>query len=420
MINVDKNKKINFLLLLIFSSFLLRLIAIYFFRGSYVDTTLLSSDVNEWNILLQNLIKYKSYSFYTFDGQLIPSVYMPPVYPFFLYIIKILTFSEGVSFVYITIFIQTILSTYSVYLFYQLNEYFFSKKVSLTNSFIFSFFPINIYACGQISSITLQIFISLLFLKFFLVILKDKKNLSLVLFSIISAVLILTRGEFILVFIIIIFYGIFKKDIKIVNFAKIILIISLIISPYLVRNYMHFNQLLIVKSFGYNLWKGNNQFSSVQGYENYKNLNLQELESALNDLEKNKNYEINRDKVFFNEAKNNIVNDPLKFLQLFLKKILSFYFIDINSTYPNYYNLINIIPTIAISLLSFFGLFTFLKQEKNINNYLSIYLFSNLILFSIFFILPRYKLIIFPIQLIMAMHFIVYVLKKKTNSQEKK
>jgi len=47
---------------------------------------------------------------------------------------------------------------------------------------------------------------------------------------------------------------------------------------------------------------------------------------------------------------------------------------------------------------------------------LGIYLFFNLLIFSVFFIIPRYKLIILPIQIILAVYFILYVLdmlKKK-------
>ena len=51
----------------------------------------------------------------------------------------------------------------------------------------------------------------------------------------------------------------------------------MVISPYVIRNYIHFNQVIIVKSLGYNLWKGNNQLSTVEGYgkleiEEFKNL----------------------------------------------------------------------------------------------------------------------------------------------------
>ena len=152
--NIRFNLKFSLLFWLVILSFFTRFGVGYTFGDQNID--------NEWGILVNNLINYKSFSFYKIDDQIIPSVYMPPMYPFFLYFIKIITF-EKVDFVNLIIFAQIILSTYSVYIFYQLNQKIFSDKLSLINSFIFSFFPLNLYVAGQISSISLQVFLSLLF-----------------------------------------------------------------------------------------------------------------------------------------------------------------------------------------------------------------------------------------------------------------
>ena len=151
---------------------------------------------------------------------------------------------------------------------------------------------------------------------------------------------------------------------------------------------------------------------SIEGNEDY---NFPLLKAKLDKIKKDKFYEINRDKIFLNEAKNNLSKEPKIFFTLFLKKIFSFYFIDLNSSYPYYYNYLNIIPTIIIAILSFFGLINFVRNKNIMYNYFSIYLFSNLLIFSIFFILPRYKLIILPVQIIIAVHFSVYLLNKIIN-----
>ena len=402
--NLSKTK-IYFLTWLILLSFLLRLISVYFVRDINIE--------HEWHILLDNLIKYRSYSFYTFNDQLIPSVLLPPIYLFFLYFVKIVTSFEGSNFLYSIIFIQIILSTYSVYLFYQLNQNFFSNKLSLVNSIIFSVIPLNIYTCGQISSITLQIFFSLLFLNFLLAITEKQTKLNMLIFSMVSGLLILTRGEFILIFILIIFFIYKNKKIKLINVIKIFIIVFLIISPYLARNYIHFNQIFLVKSLGFNLWKGNNELSRVEGYEEkFDRIEFQNLKLNLTNLEKNKYYEINRDNIFLNEAINNLNRNPLRYFKLFFEKFFSFYFIDLNSSYPNYYSFFHIFPIIILSVFSFPGLFIFYKINKFKNRCLGFYLFSNLIIFSVFFILPRYKLIILPIQLILSAYFIIFILKK--------
>ncbi len=400
--------KIYFLPWLIVLSFILRIVTVYFFRDIHID--------NEWNILLDNLIKYKTYSLYVFDGVPVPSVLLPPTYPFFLYLVKITTSLTDYNFLYLIFLIQILLSTYSVFLFYEINQNFFSKKFSLINSFIFSIVPLNIYSCGQISSINLQIVFSLLFLSFLFKITKDQKNKNILIFSLISGLLILTRGEFILIFFLIILFVILSKKLNLGNLLKIISIVLLIISPYLVRNYIHFNQVFLVKSVGYNLWKGNNELSNVDGFENYKNSKFEKINSEIEKLKKNKYYEINKDNIFLREAIYNLNKDKLKYAELYIKKFFSFYFIDVNSKYPNYYNFFHIFPLIILSILSFPGLFIFLKKKRFENKCLGIYLFFNLLIFSVFFIIPRYKLIILPIQIILAVYFILYVLdmlKKK-------
>jgi hypothetical protein len=265
---------------------------------------------------------------------------------------------------------------------------------------------LNVYICGQISSVNLQIIFSLLFFKFLLILLDKKKNSNIFFFSIISGLLILTRGEFILVFIIIILFSVLNKKINLITFAKITLIVALIISPYVIRNYVHFNQFFLLKSLGFNLWKGNNKMSTVQGYENFYDGNFKKLEFKIKNLEKNKYYEINKDKIFFEHAKNNLSEDPIRYLNLFFKKVFSYYFIDLQSTYPKYYNFLNIFPSVVLGVLSFLGLYSFSKKKSIKHNYLLLYLLSNILIFAIFFILPRYKLIILPVQIIIAVDFI--------------
>ena len=54
----------------------------------------------------------------------------------------------------------------------------------------------------------------------------------------------------------------------------------------------------------------------------------------------------------------------------------------------------------------------FFRNNKFENKYLGIYFFLNLVIFSIFFILPRYKIVILPVQIILAGYTLNYVIKK--------
>ena len=129
-----------------------------------------------------------------------------------------------------------------------------------------------------------------------------------------------------------------------------ILIILLTISPYLIRNMVVLETITITKSLGYNLWKGNNQLSPPEGYGDFSNAKFNPINDQLDNLEKNKFYEIKRDQIFFGEAINNLRKDSFYYFKLFFKKIFSYYFIDLNSNYPNNYNLFHILPTCLISI----------------------------------------------------------------------
>ena len=389
--------------LLIALSFVIRLISIYFFHDTKID--------NEWGILLNNLIQFKTLSFYTFNNSPLPSVLMPPLYAYFLYFIKIISF-EKINYLSLLIFIQIILSTASIYIFYTINKKLFSEKINLINSYIFSLFPLNIYAAGQISSITLQVFLLLLFILFLFLLTEKKSKKNFIIFSLISGFLVLIRGEFILIYAITLLYLFLKNKIKLIHLITIFALTLIVVSPYLVRNFITFNQVILVKSLGYNLWKGNNKFATVEGYENINNPNFENIKNKVEILEKNVFYELNKDRIFLNEGMKNINNDPLNYIVLFIKKTLSFYLFNIKSSYPNYYHLIHFIPLVIIGMFSVPGTILGLKKKEFKFRFLLIYLFATVFIFSLFFILPRYKLTILPIQIILVGCFFEYIFKK--------
>jgi 4-amino-4-deoxy-L-arabinose transferase-like glycosyltransferase len=336
---------------------------------------------------------------------------MPPLYPFILLFLKIISFNK-INILNLIFTFQILLSLISIYIFYKINEQFFSIKTSIINSFIFSFLPLNIYAVTQTSSITLQIFLSLLFLRYFFLTTTNTSNKNILIFSIICGLSLLTRGEFILILIPTLIYKLIFKKINILNLIKILLISFIIVSPYLVRNYINFEKIHIANVTGYALWKGNNPSLKVEGFENFNK--FEDIKSKLENIPYDNFYETKRDNIFFKAAMKNILGEPDVYLLLYIKKIFSFYFFDINSTYKNYYHFMHITPIALISILSLPGLVIFLRSKDFHQRYLMIYLVIYILIFSLFFILPRYKLVILPIQIILSTFSINYLLNKMT------
>jgi len=409
------NKYLTFSLLnILLVSLASRVIAFYFFADTHL--------VNEWYILVNNLNLKGVLGLHVVVGEylavpnvaeeyevVLPSIFMPPLYAYFIFLIKYF-FANITNYINVIIFFQILLSTFSVYIFFKIINLSENYKTSLLYSLIFSLIPINIYSAVQISSISIQIFLLVCFF-YILRIYSIKKILSLknlYFFSLLSGLLILLRGEFILFYFVTIIYFFYFYEKKIRLFFISIIIMSLTISPYLIRNYNNFETFVITKSFGYNLLKGNNPEFKVEGNLSFiqNNYNRESLTIKTNNL-----YEIKLDDFYKETAIKFIKQNPEEYLKNYFLKIFSFTFIDLTSSNEKYYNLMHIVPKIILSILSLFGGIIMLRK-KNFFQYLSIYYFSNIFFFSIFFILPRYSLILLPVQILLSLEFVKFLQRK--------
>ena len=400
-----KNKETYLLLFLFLFSLLIRIPGIFIFGDTRLD--------NEWGIIVNNLTNYGKFSLVNFGDFFVPSLFMPPLYAFYLYFFKIFHFNNEI-YIQVVLFSQIILSSFSVVIFYNINKLFFSNKICILGTLIFSLFPLHIYACAQISSIILQSFLMITFFYFFLKTMKKNNFYNICFLSLASGLLILLRGEFIALFLLSILYLALFIKINLKSILIIILLTFVVISPYLMRNIIVLDTITITKSIGFNLWKGNNPQTDVEGknyiYDSIFDLNNLNLREQINKVQEDKYYEINLDKIFLSEGIKNINNDPIKYFGLYLKKILSFLFIDLNSSNPYYYHPLHYLPVLFISITSIIGIILSKKNSYQIN-FLILFFIVNIAIVSVFFILPRYKLAIIPLQIIFSNIFFEYIKK---------
>ncbi len=394
--SIFMNKKnYYFFLILVIFSFCVRVPVILKFGDVSLD--------NEWGIILKNYINFEKFSLRQFDGFYIPNIQMPPLYAFYLYLIYIiqasgdLLYQESSFYINLVLFSQAILASISVAVFFIICKKFFSEKISIFCALIFSIFPAHVFACSQISSVSLQLFLTILFIYNFLKISKNPNFLNIFYFSVISALLLLLRGEFLILFFISILYLFFIFKLNIKKNILILFLAFLVVSPYVIRNVVIFDTITITKSFGYNLWRGNNPDAVVEGIHCCDDNPI--LAEELIKISKDKFYEINMDNFFLKETISYLKEDPVKYFNLYLKKLISFILIDINSSNKNYFNLLNVIPFILFGITSTIGLLLSLKKNSSYK-FLIIYYLINVSVISMFFILPRYKIAILPLQII--------------------
>ena len=386
----------NNLFFLISISIIARLFSIYLFGAKEIS--------NEWGVMVSIMEEHQMIGFRKIEGEIMPNIFMPPLYPIFLYLIKIFFFNLNYYLLIIQL-IQLIFSIVSIlYLIKILSEY-FSKKITYIGAYIFALFPLNVYAIAQISSVTLQILLTIFYIFYFIKSLKNNSKKNIILFSVSSACLILLRGEFFIFYIFTLLFFFFKKKINLIISSLVITI--LLISPYIVRNYYIFEVITVTKSGGFNLFKGNNPLSKVEGIPMLDDVEKisEDTYEKIKKIKPQPKYDLIIDNLYKKEAMKFIIDNPLRYFKLFMTKIFSFLFIDLNSNYPNYYNIFHIIPKILISIPTLIGILLLINKKDILTFFAFYYLLSGFI-FSIFFILPRYNLALLPIQIILTCYFL--------------
>ena len=386
----------NKLFFLISISIIVRLLSIYLFGAKEIS--------NEWGVMVSIMEEHQMIGFRKIEGEIMPNIFMPPLYPVFLYLVKIFFFN--INYYLLTIqLMQLLFSIVSIlYLIKILSEY-FSKKITYIGAYIFALFPLNVYAIAQISSVTLQILLIIFYIFYFIKSLKNNSKKNIILFSVSSACLILLRGEFFIFYIFTLLFFFFKKKINLIISSLVITI--LLISPYIVRNYYIFEVITITKSGGFNLFKGNNPLSKVEGIPMLDDVEKisKDTYEKIKKIKPQPKYDLIIDNLYKKEAIKFIIDNPFRYFKLFIAKIFSFLFIDLNSSYPNYYNIFHIIPKILISIPTFIGILLLINKKDILTFFAFYYLLSGFI-FSIFFILPRYNLALLPIQVILTCYFL--------------
>ena len=374
-------------------SFILRVPVSLIYGDNYLE--------NEWEILVRNLIDHKTLAILNFGDLYVPNLWMPPLYAYFLFSISLLFESLNNNYINTVLIVQCALSSVSVVIFYKILKNFYSSNISLIGTLIFSFFPLNLYSSSQISSVSLVIFLSMSFYYFLIKISEDEKIIYLILFSLTAGLLILSRREFILLFIITNFFLFFFIKINLKKIFLILLFASLVVSPYIIRNYIAFDKIIIQAGFGYNVWKAYNPKAKVEGYY----LPSAELKEKISLIKKDKFYRINEDKIYLKQAITYIQDEPVKYLKLYFLRLFSYYFIDFDSSQKKYYNFFHIAPNMLVSIFFLFSLFRYNKKSILLNYFLFIF-FTYLFLISSFAILARYKLYLIPIQILFSLNLL--------------
>lgn len=222
----------------------------------------------DWDIA-NNLVKYGAYSEFISVG---PTAYKLPVYPLFLSLF-IYIFGDNAK-------TAVILSQHFIFfliplLFILISKIFNKDKIGILTGYLFIGSPAYFLYSNTLEITNVFIFIFLIFLYFFLVIWNGKHSWRhLIMLGVSAAVLFLTQVVAVPLSIILLLCLLLFKKIKLKELVAVLGIIGCLYTPWVVRNYVTFNKIILSKSpvwqnihFGY--------FHEVQVFESLQKISLQ-------------------------------------------------------------------------------------------------------------------------------------------------
>ena len=94
-----------------------------------------------------------------------------------------------------------------------------------------------------------------------------------------------------------------------------------------------------------------------RGVETVSAFKAGSIKNKIDNLDKDVLYDFNYDKIFLEQSKNFIYNDPILFFIRYIKKFLTFTFFNLSSNYKDYNHPLNIYPVLFfLSILFVLGI----------------------------------------------------------------
>jgi 4-amino-4-deoxy-L-arabinose transferase-like glycosyltransferase len=227
------------LLLIICASFIFKLYLIITYKNRL---TLSSDDLN----YIKSAIALLRSGIFTFHNYNEPTVFVMPLYPFFLAaLFKV--FGYGLLGFQAVRIVQAIISCASIFIIFLIAKKLFNRKVAFIASFFYAFYIPNIITSGYFLTETLFAFLLILLIYLSLIFAESPSKLKFAGLGLLYTVATLCRPTIAIFPVLLIIYCLVKK-IKLKNliapFLAFSFIFILIMTPWWVRNYKEYGEFI--------------------------------------------------------------------------------------------------------------------------------------------------------------------------------
>ena len=371
--------------------------------------------------------KYDTFALHILKGSFIykESLYLNPLYPFFLTFIYLLFGYSHLS----VILIQGIFDSLNCILIYYIASTLFNKRVGIIAAFIYACYGIAIFYTGIFLSTTAEIFLTLLFVTS-LLIAQERMRLPLFLIAGILFGLVVAARPNVMVFLIFLplwLFNVLKDTLRVEKVIKVSLLFLvgffLVLSPIIIRNYLIEKRLFYSIQGGLSFYIGNNPKATGTFMTPYgiSYSPIEQVKNSIDYAEKELGKELTApqaSRYWFVKGLKYVKSHPLDALLLYGKKCALFWRneeigLNINYTLSKSLAPIFQLPFFTFGIIAPFAIIGIVLSITKGGNILliNLFTFSYMISVIIFFISERYRLPVVPFLIMYCSYSLCWLAK---------
>jgi 4-amino-4-deoxy-L-arabinose transferase-like glycosyltransferase len=386
-------------ILIFIAAFLVRVLVQYY-MGSFVAPETCEYEDAANNFLSGRGLVYDIYG----------TTYYSLLTPFYPLLCAFIYFLTNHSFFAMAI-VQAIISSLICVIIFFIGKYIFGNKVGLLAAILTIFHPGLLIYTSKFHSFVLDTFLFCLIILLLIITKRSPNLLNQLKLGISFGLAMLTRST-ILLFLPFSWFWLKKGSKKL--FFVYVFTSLLVLSPWIIRNYVIHKKVLILSSSANVFWRGNNSLATGTSHTGsgktvFEEANILSLIYGKSEMEQNK--------IFKNESYKFIRNNPKKFIELTSKKFFYFWWFAPTTgilykkewleIYRLFYSII--LPFGFLGILALKNLEIPLKQEVHIIIIMMIVIsFAQ----SLFYVETRHRWAIEPLLLIFTANGLIYTAEK--------
>ena len=374
----------------------------------------------EFATLTLNLLDGRGFAFYseTPTGEIVeshvegpaeayPSAYMPPAYPFVLWVFTALVGPGSTGVVTVEVF-QALLDVLACALLFLIGCRLFDRSVGLLAALGYALFPALVIVPSQISAIGLFVFLLLLFVWLLIRAEESERMVDIGVAGLVFGLTVLARAQFILFLPAVWLWMMGLKGRGALGLLAVFTCCAVLpLVPWTWRNAEALGVATpLTTSGGRNLWEayGDGAVGTHSSYAYPPYTPPEALTGALDRLPHGPTYEVAVDSVYRAFAVDALREDPGRAVRLSLRKAWLYwiYFGGDAIRYPGARSPAFWLPWLLMLPFFVMGLVVSARRAPRRHAFLYLYLLGQTAIVMAFFVLPRYRIEIIPVALLFA------------------